>query len=421
MDILSCAHWQLKKCLPAIMAANLKDTILFVLNRFEISSQQIYSCTTDNGRNMVKFVELLSNENIPEELYDDSSYENETDVDNDLSFMNDVVLENKCISVRCAAHTLQLAVNAVLKDKNCSKTIGFARNLVKKLRTPTMSYIMKEKNLRKPPIDCPTRWSSSDKMLAYFVEDAVYHLYLDQKVWDSIREIVSLLEPAEVVTSKLQSQNLVFGDFYHTWISCKLLVQKNNSKLAKFLLKELEDREILLFENDAFLCGIFLDPRFNITLSKNQKQTCISLLSNIYFQILSISNNSISIIEKSLEASLSESFDEVDKYLKLEEARSVGSPSCMSTCSLLESIQIFLKQRRLSKSTDIIKWWSESSEKFPELFTISQVALCVPATQVSVGRLFSSVKFIMNPLRNRLDMKTLNAIMLLRTNHMFSK
>jgi len=314
-----------------------------------------------------------------------------------------------------------LAVNAVLKDKNCSKTIGFARNLVKKLRTPTMSYIMKEKNLRKPPIDCPTRWSSSDKMLAYFVEDAVYHLYLDQKVWDSIREIVSLLEPAEVVTSKLQSQNLVFGDFYHTWISCKLLVQKNNSKLAKFLLKELEDREILLFENDAFLCGIFLDPRFNITLSKNQKQTCISLLSNIYFQILSISNNSISIIEKSLEASLSESFDEVDKYLKLEEARSVGSPSCMSTCSLLESIQIFLKQRRLSKSTDIIKWWSESSEKFPELFTISQVALCVPATQVSVGRLFSSVKFIMNPLRNRLDMKTLNAIMLLRTNHMFSK
>jgi len=120
-------------------------------------------------------------------------------------------------------------------------------------------------------------------MLAYLVEDAVYHfcstyavansdLYLDQKVWDSIREIVSLLEPAEVATIKLQSQNLVFGDFYHIWISCKLLVQKNNSKLAKFLLRELEDREILLFENDAFLCGIFLDPRFNITLSKNKKK-----------------------------------------------------------------------------------------------------------------------------------------------------
>jgi len=82
----------------------------------------------------------------------------------------------------------------------CSKKIGFARDLVKKL---------KEKILRKPPIDCPTRWSSSYKMLAYLVEDAVYHfcstyavansdLYLDQKVWDSICEIVSLLEPAEV-------------------------------------------------------------------------------------------------------------------------------------------------------------------------------------------------------------------------------
>jgi len=47
---------------------------------------------------MVNFVDLLSNENFLEELYDDSSYENEIDVDNDLSFMNNVVIENTCIS-----------------------------------------------------------------------------------------------------------------------------------------------------------------------------------------------------------------------------------------------------------------------------------------------------------------------------------
>jgi len=84
---------------------------------------------------------------------------------------------------------------------------------------------MKEKKLRKPPIDCPTRWNSAYKMLAYLVQDDVYNfcvnyaianpdIFLEQKVWESIREIVRVLEPADVATTKLHSENLVFGDFF---------------------------------------------------------------------------------------------------------------------------------------------------------------------------------------------------------------
>jgi len=61
--------------------ANLKDTILFILNRFEFSSQQMYYSANEHGRNMVKFVELLSNQND----------------NDDFGFMDNFVIENQPI------------------------------------------------------------------------------------------------------------------------------------------------------------------------------------------------------------------------------------------------------------------------------------------------------------------------------------
>lgn len=42
-------------------AENLKNELEGILNEFEISKNQIYSITTDNGRNMIKATELFSN------------------------------------------------------------------------------------------------------------------------------------------------------------------------------------------------------------------------------------------------------------------------------------------------------------------------------------------------------------------------
>lgn len=42
-------------------AENLKNELEGILNEFEISKNQIYSITTNNGRNMIKATELFPN------------------------------------------------------------------------------------------------------------------------------------------------------------------------------------------------------------------------------------------------------------------------------------------------------------------------------------------------------------------------
>lgn len=108
---------------------NLKNEILNVLKNFNIKKQQIYAITTDNGRNMVKAVELLSTHNDEEEENGSASeenYENEAVVDN-MNF-------ESIISVKCGAHTLQLAVKDFLKS--IAEIVLKSREVVKTLRTP---------------------------------------------------------------------------------------------------------------------------------------------------------------------------------------------------------------------------------------------------------------------------------------------
>lgn len=57
----------------------------------------------------------------------------------------------------------------------------------------------------------------------------------------------------------------------------------------------------------------------------------------------------------------------------------------------------------------------------PEMYMLSQVLLAVPATQVSVERLFSGLKFILPPTRSNIKNKILEEQLFVRTNRLFEK
>ncbi|EFX67600.1 hypothetical protein DAPPUDRAFT_330891 [Daphnia pulex] len=92
--------------------------ILETLVEYEISLSQVYTITTENGSNMLLAVKLLSEERR-------SSTNNDDYVEDEEDGILDL-LESQCfnevgkviIGIRCATHTLQLAVEDALKN-NC--------------------------------------------------------------------------------------------------------------------------------------------------------------------------------------------------------------------------------------------------------------------------------------------------------------
>lgn len=64
-------------CFVYYLGVYLKDAILSVLNKFKIESYQLYSITSDNGANMIKAIDLIAKDILPEEV----TYNSESEPD----------------------------------------------------------------------------------------------------------------------------------------------------------------------------------------------------------------------------------------------------------------------------------------------------------------------------------------------------
>ena len=92
---------------------------MYVLRQYNISLQQVYSVTSDNGANMLKAVTLLSD--IQEEEETEQTGEDVEKAGEDVGNQEELTLQLNSVwpghvlrSERCAAHTLQLAVDDAL-------------------------------------------------------------------------------------------------------------------------------------------------------------------------------------------------------------------------------------------------------------------------------------------------------------------
>ena len=177
----------------------IKACVLGVLESYEVSLDQVFSITSDNGANIIKSITLLSNAqqeltvqsntdqpstsacNSPPTIFTLHDDDSDDESNNNAEFKADSILFNVEIvldslldsgstcgilrGVRCAAHTLQLAVADALKETSCKEGIDKARSVCKRLRTPSIMTILKRLGQKKPVIDCPTRWHSTCDML----------------------------------------------------------------------------------------------------------------------------------------------------------------------------------------------------------------------------------------------------------------
>ena len=169
---------------------------------------------------------------------------------------------------------------------------------MKLLRTKNMTNILKKEGLSRPSMDNDTRWSSVVKMLEdlnklkNFCKDySTMHkrLALSDITWDQISESIAALKHVQITTLSLQKDQLLPGDFYGSWIRCKLYLKKLNSSIAKNLLKQIDVREKKLFENDLLLAALYLDPRYlNLILDKENESNPYSKESRARKKLLEI-------------------------------------------------------------------------------------------------------------------------------------
>lgn len=277
---------------------NLKAEVERVLNGFFVKKSQIYSITTDNGRNLLKCVDQLSVEA-------ETDWEDQLRAEDRCDILSESISFDRITSIKCAAHTLQLAVNDFLKESERATIVDQARNVVKVLRTTTLGlakfsysfyiqylmiiftfplcymyryrYQLEQNNLRKPPIDVATRWGSTYKMLKGLMELRDFcadnwrtigsSKELREEDWNAIGDVVNVLAPLHELTLKLQKSQLLLGDFYKHWLELICQMEDLNSDMSKKVIHYLRIREKGLLEHDTMYAALFLDPRFRRLIS----------------------------------------------------------------------------------------------------------------------------------------------------------
>ncbi|XP_058122814.1 uncharacterized protein LOC131293765 [Anopheles ziemanni] len=141
----------------------LKAKIMEILNLYEITLEQIFTVTCDNGANMIATVKQLQSELSINPLdADDSNAVSDEHLDYtetiEKEFSNTITL------VRCAVHTMQLSVTDVIKafDAEIRKCTSVSNNC----RKIKFKNVFNDESL--PPLYSKTRWAGIYAMLNLF-------------------------------------------------------------------------------------------------------------------------------------------------------------------------------------------------------------------------------------------------------------
>ncbi|XP_065095790.1 uncharacterized protein LOC135717588 [Ochlerotatus camptorhynchus] len=250
----------------------IKQKIEEVLREFNIALDQVFTVTCDNGANMLaavreldKYVQVISAEKLMLDDEDDN-YE-----DND-ELLNDIIneLSTKVSLVRCAVHTLQLAVTDVVNhtDNHIRRITTVAKNCRKTAYKPSFDL----KNIPLPPLFSKTRWGGIYEMILKFYDNEEFYRDLGKQFkeldlsehWDYIHDYKNALQPVYVSTKEMQAKHMSLGDFYINWLRCMMEVkQQPMNELAKSLATSLQTRLQQLQQNLPFKAALLVDPRFN--------------------------------------------------------------------------------------------------------------------------------------------------------------
>ena len=207
---------------------------------------------------MTLAVKKLSEESVVDENEAESEQEGTSTLDETIaSAFTDYSQEFSTMShMRCAAHTLQLAIRDGLKINAVASLISRIRRVVVATRTlarTKIDAILKRKVYKGAILDQATRWGSTYLMIERLLElkDTLVDIAhpdvsLPEVQWNEIKGLESILRHPFLFTKKLQAADLTPGTFHMEWKKLLFKFTQIGGSLAHAMEASMEKRETVL-------------------------------------------------------------------------------------------------------------------------------------------------------------------------------
>ena len=116
--------------------------------------------------------------------------------------------------MRCAVHTLQLAIHDGLKEKHAQNLISKIRQIALVARTPKIDKILKRRVGKGAVINQATRWGSTYLIIqplleikGSLIDMAHSDIFITENQWKQVEELEALLRLPYLVTKSYKKQS----------------------------------------------------------------------------------------------------------------------------------------------------------------------------------------------------------------------
>ncbi|XP_055622688.1 uncharacterized protein LOC129766202 [Toxorhynchites rutilus septentrionalis] len=404
----------------------LKNKILDILKKYHLNVEQVFSITTDNGSNMLAAAKQLQQE------YASQIIEHEDEEDDQFIRNLTAELGEQFNIIRCAIHTLQLALNDVIG--NADPKMQAVTNMVKQTRKVKYKNFFEYHNASYPPLWSATRWCGKYKMIESVMKQEQFFIALgeqypetaiDDDTWRFIKEYETAFKPFYKATKMMQSQHQPFSEFYIQWLNAVLELHKlESNRFIAPLSQSLMSRFEKLKQNNVFRAALYLDPRFNYlnstVFTPEEKEEIQEYLIRLWERMTTLreaTGRLPSLDISSNESSRSIVVDDMDDFLtNLFGGTLTPASSSKSLDNIRQQIKMLEIEPRQPHTYSVWNHWLARKSSHPEVYDVAMLVHSSPSSQASVERAFSALSLVLTSRRTSITDDILENTLLLKLN-----
>lgn len=246
-------------------------------------------------------------------------------------------------------------------------------------------------------------------------------MIIDQAI---LYTFIQILKPLTEKVLVFQSDKITLSEIFAQWRDLMLCYDNVELFSSSFssgfsfmqeLINQLNIRFKMIAKNRLILSSVFLDPRFQLLLDENEKDIAKKHLTDLY--MCYIHDDIVQIPHTSTTQSTYNGLSQLERLLREKEADTAqGNNQSSLHTKIHDQVSDFDGVHRIPIEENVLSFWEGNKNTYPILYRLAGVVLSVPGTETKIERNFSTLKFTLTRLRNRLGNKELEKILLIKLN-----